>query len=96
MKAGPKFLTPNARIVFNYLWLAFIKAPILWHFDPKYHIWIETDALSYAIGGMLNQLTSRTNPNGIVTKTNLGQWYLITFFSRKMISAKTWYETDDG
>ena len=28
-KAGPKFLTPNARITFNRLWLAFIEALIL-------------------------------------------------------------------
>ena len=27
-KNGPSFLTPDARITFNYLWLAFIKAPI--------------------------------------------------------------------
>ena len=26
---GPKFLTPNARIAFNCLWLAFTKASIL-------------------------------------------------------------------
>ena len=29
------FLTPNAKKAFNYLWLAFIKAPILEHFDPN-------------------------------------------------------------
>ena len=28
-EAGPKFLTSNARTVFNYLWLAFIEALIL-------------------------------------------------------------------
>ena len=50
----PKFLTPNARTAFNCLRLAFTEAPILWHFDPECYIWIETDALGYAIGGMLN------------------------------------------
>ena len=61
---GPKFLTPDARTAFNRLRLAFIEAPIFWHFDPECHIQIETDALSYAIDGVLSQLTSGTNPNG--------------------------------
>ena len=70
--AGPKFLTPDAKITFNRLWLAFTKLLILWHFNLKYHIWIETDALSYVIGGVLSQLIPRTNSNGIVIKTDLG------------------------
>ena len=37
-EARPKFLTPNARKTFNCLRLAFTGAPILQHFDPKYHI----------------------------------------------------------
>ena len=37
-KNKPKFLTPDTRTAFNRLRLAFIEAPILWHFDPKYHI----------------------------------------------------------
>ena len=52
----PNFLTPNAKKTFNYLRLAFIKAPILWHFDLESHIWIETDASSYAIARVLTQL----------------------------------------
>ena len=50
----PKFLTPDARTVFKHLWLAFTEALILRHFDPECHIWIETDALGYAIGGVLS------------------------------------------
>ena len=53
-KAGPSFLTPDFRAAFNRLRLAFTEAPILRHFDPKYHIRIETSALSYAISGMLS------------------------------------------
>ena len=34
----PSFLTPNAKIAFNHLWLAFIKALIFWHFDLECHI----------------------------------------------------------
>ena len=35
---GSKFLTPNTRITFNPLWLAFTKAPILWYFKSKCYI----------------------------------------------------------
>ena len=51
---GPSFLTPKARSAFNCLRLAFIKAPILQHFDPECHIWIETNALDYAINDVLS------------------------------------------
>ena len=53
-EAGPSFLIFEARAAFNRLWLAFTKASILQHFDPECHIWIETNALSYAIGGILS------------------------------------------
>ena len=68
---GPKFLTSNARTAFNCLRLTFTKALILWHFYPECHIWIETNVLGYAIGEVLSQLTSGTNPNWVVTKTDL-------------------------
>ena len=50
----PSFLTPGTREAFNCLRLAFTKAPILWHFNLKCHIWIETNELSYAISSMLS------------------------------------------
>ena len=93
---GPKFLTPDARTAFNRLRLAFTEAPILRHFDPECHIRIETDASGYAIGGVLSQLTSGTNPDRVVTKADLGQWHPVAFFSRKMIPAETRYETHNG
>ena len=43
--SGPSFLTPKARSAFNRLWLAFTKAPILYHFDPECYIRIKTDVL---------------------------------------------------
>ena len=95
-KAGPSFLTPEARSAFNRLRLAFTKALILRHFDPEYHIRIKTDTLGYAIGGVLSQLASGTSPDGVVTKTYLDQWYSIAFFSRKMISAEIRYKIYDG
>ena len=88
-EAGSSFLTPNIRTIFNYLQLAFTKALILQHFDPEFYIWIVTDILGYAIGGVLSQPTSGTSPNEVVTKANLGQWHLVAFFSRKLIPAET-------
>ena len=48
------YLIPNARQTLTQLKQAFTKAPILWHFDLKCHIWIETDASGYAIDEGLN------------------------------------------
>ena len=94
-ESGPSLLTPKASSAFNCLWLAFTKAPILQYFDPKYHIRIETNASGYAISSVLNKLASGTSLEGVVTKANLGQWYPVAFFSRKMIPVKTWYKTYD-
>ena len=44
------FLTPGAKLAFAELRQAFVKAPILHHFDPERHIRIETDVSGYAIG----------------------------------------------
>ena len=65
------YLIPKARLAFIQLRKAFTKASIFRHFDPECHIRIETDALYYAICGVLNQLTLH----------NLGQWHLIAFYS---------------
>ena len=95
----PTFLTPIAREAFNQLKQAFTKAPILRHFNPEYHIWIETDASSYAIGGILSQLTSdqlTLDSDLILTKSDFGQWHPVAYFFRKMISAETCYKTHNG
>ena len=52
----PNFLTSDTKKTSNHLWLAFIKALILRYFDLESHIQIETNASSYAIGGVLSQL----------------------------------------
>ena len=95
-EAGMGFFTPETRLAFTQLRQAFVKAPILHHFNPESHIRIETDASGYAIGGMLSQLSSKTKPDRIVTKDNLRQWHPVAFFSRKMIPAETRYKTYDG
>ncbi len=51
------FLTFEAGKALTELRQAFVKAPILNHFDPECHIQIETDASGYAIVGVLSQLT---------------------------------------
>ena len=51
------FLTFEARLAFTKLRQAFVIALILYHFNPNYHICIETDVSGYAIGGVLSQLT---------------------------------------
>ena len=80
------FLTSRAKKAFTELRQAFIKTPILHHFDSERHIRVETDASGYAIGEVLSQLIL----------DDLGQLHPITFFSRKMIPAETRYETHDG
>ena len=54
---------------------------------------MKTDALGYAIKRVLSQLTLKTSYNRVVTKANLSHWYLVDFFSRKIILPKTWYKT---
>ena len=83
---GSDFFTPGAKLAFTELRQAFFKAPILHHFDPDLDIRIETDALGYAISGVLSQLTL----------DDLGQWHLVVFFSHKMIPAETKYKTHNG
>ena len=80
------FLTPGAKLAFAKLRQAFVKAPILHHFDPERHIQIEMDVSGYKFSGVLSQLTS----------DDLRRWHPVAFFSQKMISAETRYETHDG
>ena len=80
------YLTSSTKQAFTQLRQTFTKAPILRHFDPKCHIRIETDASSYAIGGVLSQLTS----------DNSGRWHPVAFYSQKMIPAKTRYKTHNN
>ena len=76
------FLTQKARLAFTILRQAFVKAPILHHFDPKRYIRVKMDTSSYAIGGILSQLTL----------DDLGYWHPLLFFSQKMIPLETRYK----
>ena len=48
------FFIPKARLAFIHLRQAFIEALILYHFDPKCYIRIETNISGYAIGEILS------------------------------------------
>ena len=50
------FFIFKTRLAFTKLKQAFVKVPIFYHFDPKCHIWIEMDVLSYVICGIFSQL----------------------------------------
>ena len=64
------FLTPGAKLAFIKLKQAFLKAPILYHFDLKHYIQIETNVSGYAIGRVFCHLTL----------DDLGQWYPVAIF----------------
>ena len=56
---------------------------MLIHFNPEHCLRIETDALNYALTGILSQLVPE------------GTWHPMAFWLKKMISAKQQYETHD-
>ncbi len=62
-----EFLILRAKKAFIYLRKAFTKAPIYWHFNPKRYIHIETDALGYAISGVLSQIIWDQHSSSYVT-----------------------------
>lgn len=52
-----EFLIPGARLAFTKLRKAFNTALIMYHYDRKYHIWIQTNLSSYDISGIFSQVT---------------------------------------
>lgn len=67
------FLISKASLVFTQLMKTFTKILIIYYFDSKCHIRIQTDAIDYAIGGVLSKLTTKKVLIGQVTygKNNL-------------------------
>ena len=61
------FVALNTKKTFNHLRLAFKKASILWYFDLKSYIQIETDVSGYVIDRVLSQLNLDSNklPNDL-------------------------------
>ncbi len=98
--SGSDFLIFEVKEVFIHLRKAFNEVPIFNHFDQGCHIQIETDTLGYAIGGVLSQMIldqhfsgHMTHKDPILSMSKIGQWYLVAFFSQKMIPAETRYKT---
>ena len=83
---GSEYLISDTKKAFNHLRHAFTKALILQHFDPEWHIPIESNVLGYAIGGVLS----------LLTLNDLSQWHLVAYYLYKMILAKTRYKTHDN
>jgi hypothetical protein len=73
----------EARLAFKRLKEAFLKAPILTHFDPKRETKVETDALGGAISGILSQLCPRVKK---------AEWRPVGFFSKKLIAEEYNYD----
>ena len=48
------FFTPETKLVSIKLKQVFVKAPILYYFDPERYIWIKTDILRYIISEILS------------------------------------------
>ncbi len=71
INSGTDFLTPKAKKAFTHQWKAFTEAPILRHFNPEYHIRIETDALGYTIGRILSQMILDQHFSGHLTHEDL-------------------------
>ena len=78
-------LPPKAREAFKQLKAAFMKAPLLQHFNPELHIRVETDASGFAISGIISQL-----------QEDDGHWHPVAFWSQKMTDIKTCYEAHNG
>lgn len=65
------FLTSKAEKTFIHQRKTFIKTLILYHFEPESHIWIETEALGFAIGEILCQMVSDQSFSNHMTHKNL-------------------------
>lgn len=65
------FLTSKAKKTFIHLQKTFTKALIIKHFDLECYIYIETNALEYAIGRILSQMILDQSFFDHVTHKNL-------------------------
>ncbi len=73
------FFIFRVRQIFTKLRQVFIEALILNYFNLNYYIQITTNASSYMISEIFSQLTL----------DNSDRWYLMIFFSQKIIPTKT-------
>ncbi|KAF4539175.1 Reverse transcriptase domain protein [Lasiodiplodia theobromae] len=72
---------------FRKLRVAFSQAPVLRHFDPTRPLMLVTDALDFAIGGILLQPWS--------TEGTQQHWLPVAYHSRKLVGPEVNYPTHD-
>ena len=84
-------MTNEARESFNHLKKTFTKAPMLTHYNPEAPIKVETDALGFALSGILSQPVVED-----VAIQSQKHWHPVAFWLRKMNSAERNYETHDA
>jgi hypothetical protein len=69
---------PKHKVAFQALKQAFIKAPVLAHFNPNKETWVKTDVSDFVTTGVLSQMYN-------------GELCLVAFFLKKMAPAETNY-----
>jgi len=80
--ARPFDFNDKAQAAFKHLKNAFLKAPILAHYNPDLQNWVETNASNYVVAGVLSQM------HGDVLKP-------VAFFSKRMVPAECNYDIYD-
>ncbi len=100
--SGPFLPTPAMKWSFTELCSAFMKAPVLAHFDPARPMRIKTDALGFAIAGIISQQQDDVceGADGAACAmgkghANKGHWHPVAFWSRSMSPAERNYAVDD-
>jgi hypothetical protein len=86
-ESQPLEIGPEGRKAYEELKAAFMRVPILAHFERGRPTRVEVDASGGGICGILSQL--------VPEKGRAGQWRPIDFFSRKLIAAEYNYDTHD-
>lgn len=82
-KEGPFEWPDDAAHAFTMLRDAFLKAPILRHFDPSLKIRMETDASGFAAAAILSQLQLT------------GSWHPVAYWSKKLSGSELNWKTYD-
>lgn len=72
------FLISKTKKTFTYLQKAFTKTTILYHFEPKRHIFIKMDVLAFVIAEVFSQIISDQSFSNPLINKNLN------FFKSKM------------
>ena len=86
-KQGPFLWTPAADAAFEEPKEAFVKGPILRHWDPTKPCRLETDASGFGGGAVLSQY--------FVDEKGVGRWHQIAFYFFKFDGAQSRYSTPD-